>query len=551
MSWSALLDRRGFVFVLVAAWALAYLPHLGTRTLRLEEGRRATPAREMLASGDFIRPTLYGDTYLNKPPLFYWLVAATGSVLGGVSPPAVRFPSVLAALGCALVALRFAPDRLDRRTRALAASFVLASATLLDKGTLGEIDACLCLVVAAALKCWWDGNRPDRQTARSWVAVGVLLGVAGILKGPAGAALFYLTVGPFLVWQGRWRRLLTVGHFGCVTLAVLPGAAWVAVLFDRGVVSAPDLLRQWGNQLGAAGILADTGDRTTAFVTHYGEFPLHLLGMLFPAVLWLPFGLRRRWAEPHGVPEDLRRFLVCGVVVPCVAFYFYAESRPRHLMPAYFPAAILAATTVAARARGATRSAIPLNSFGLLLALIPVVAGAMGVTLAAWAYPDGLPAAVVCLAVGVLWSMAAVRITLQTPPEDGQLTSAATLIGAVLSVWFVVNAVVVPWRAPHSPTRVALRAVEGSLAPGEPLYTTRTFPSTGEGYYNLQFHLAADVRSADVSALTRAAPCAAVVTPTERDLLELSGLRVEELGRPAVRGGPPKVHLIRLSRPTD
>ena len=79
------------------------------------------------------------------------------------------------------------------------------------KGTLGEIDATLCLVVAAALKVWWDGNRPEGQTLASWIAVGLLLGLAGLLKGPAGPAIFYLTIGPFLVWQRRWTRLLHRG----------------------------------------------------------------------------------------------------------------------------------------------------------------------------------------------------------------------------------------------------------------------------------------------------------------------------------------------------
>ena len=65
MTWPALLERRSFVWILVAVWALAYLPHLGTRLMRLEEGRRATPAREMLQTGDFVHPTLYGKTYLN------------------------------------------------------------------------------------------------------------------------------------------------------------------------------------------------------------------------------------------------------------------------------------------------------------------------------------------------------------------------------------------------------------------------------------------------------------------------------------------------------
>jgi hypothetical protein len=92
--------------------------------------------------------------------------------------------------------------------------------------------------------------------------------------------------------------------------------------------------------------------------------------------------------------------------------------------------------------------------------------------------------------------------------------------------------------------------VEGKLSPGEPVYTTRTFPGKGEGYYNLQFHLAPDVRAADLSVLTRVAPCAAVVTPAERGQLERAGWRVNELGRLAARGGPPEVHLIRLS-PAD
>jgi 4-amino-4-deoxy-L-arabinose transferase-like glycosyltransferase len=186
MSWPEWLDRRGSVVALVAVWALAYLPYLGARDLRHEEGRRATPAREMLESGTYVCPTLYGDPYLNKPPLYPWLVAVVGAALGEVTPLAVRLPSALAALGTALLALRFAPRQLDRRTRALAALFVLASVSMLDKGTLGEIDPTLTLVVAAALKVWWDGYEPDRQTVRSWIGTGVLLGLAGLLKGPAG-----------------------------------------------------------------------------------------------------------------------------------------------------------------------------------------------------------------------------------------------------------------------------------------------------------------------------------------------------------------------------
>ena len=152
MGWQSLLQRPWFIAIIIAIWAFAYLPNLGYRNLRLEEGRRATPAREMIATGEYAKPTLYGDTYLNKPPFFCWLIAICGSIVGEVNPLAARIPSVIAAIGCALCAFRFAPKQLNRESRTIAALLVLASSTLLDKGTLGEIDSFLSLLIAMALK---------------------------------------------------------------------------------------------------------------------------------------------------------------------------------------------------------------------------------------------------------------------------------------------------------------------------------------------------------------------------------------------------------------
>jgi 4-amino-4-deoxy-L-arabinose transferase-like glycosyltransferase len=316
-----------------------------------------------------------------------------------------------------------------------------------------------------------------------------LLGVAGLLKGPSGPALFYLTVGPFLIWQRDLRRLLTRGHLGCLVLAVLPAAAWVGEMLDRGVVSGPRLLAVWAHQVGAGGAVgAPAGPEAHAqVVRHYVAFLPQLAGMFFPAALWLPLALRRRWAESHGVPEGLRRFLACAVVGPVVAFYLYSEARPRHVMPVAFPAAVLAAVVIMGWARTAGRRPV-------------VVAGSL---------------------------------------------AAVMFVG-----WAGFNALVVPWRAPLASTRVALQGMEGKLPAGEPVYTTRTFPVTAEGYYNLQFHLAPDVRAADVGRLKHLAPCLAVVTPTEREQLETDGWVVEEIGRLAARGGPPEVHVIRL-RPAN
>src|SRR4029077_1472703 len=46
------------------------------------EGMYAAIARDMLRNGDFIIPHLNGLPYIEKPPLLYWLMAASMAVFG-------------------------------------------------------------------------------------------------------------------------------------------------------------------------------------------------------------------------------------------------------------------------------------------------------------------------------------------------------------------------------------------------------------------------------------------------------------------------------------
>jgi len=82
----------------IAATTLA-LALFHTRALPLidrDEGRYAEAAREMLASGDWLVPRLFGVAYLEKPPLFYWLTAAAYRI-AGIDELGARLVSALAA----------------------------------------------------------------------------------------------------------------------------------------------------------------------------------------------------------------------------------------------------------------------------------------------------------------------------------------------------------------------------------------------------------------------------------------------------------------------
>ena len=75
-------STRAFV-VLAALYAVAWFVALGYRDLvDPDEGRYAEIPREMLVTGDWLTPRLDGLKYFEKPPLQYWITAATFSLFG-------------------------------------------------------------------------------------------------------------------------------------------------------------------------------------------------------------------------------------------------------------------------------------------------------------------------------------------------------------------------------------------------------------------------------------------------------------------------------------
>src|SRR2546425_1239660 len=96
-----------------------------------DEGRYADVAREMLARRDFITPRINGAVFLDKPPLVYWVTAAS-LALWGSGEAGARFGLTLFAAGILLVTRRIGILLFDRR-RANIALIVLASNAMLAR----------------------------------------------------------------------------------------------------------------------------------------------------------------------------------------------------------------------------------------------------------------------------------------------------------------------------------------------------------------------------------------------------------------------------------
>ncbi|MFO0807114.1 MAG: glycosyltransferase family 39 protein [Gemmataceae bacterium] len=163
-----------------------YLNRLGDRDLwGSHEARAGQNAQRILDTGDWSVPRLFdGTPEFQKPPMYYWCVAAVGWIRGSVDAVAVRLPATLSALAC--IGLVFAFLAVRGRLRAgFVAAVVLATAQHFTWiGRTGRIDLALTLTTTVAIVSLW---RPS-----SWriALIGYFAIATGImLKGPLGAIL--------------------------------------------------------------------------------------------------------------------------------------------------------------------------------------------------------------------------------------------------------------------------------------------------------------------------------------------------------------------------
>lgn len=160
---------------------------LGERELSSShEARAGQNAAVILQTGQWGLPRLFDEQIeLQKPPLYYWMIAVVGWLRGEVDASAVRLPAALAALATVLLLL-WSLTRCGRPLAGLIAACVLATCwhfTWLAR--VGRIDMPLTFTVTTALVCFFLGGASWRWRAAGYVAMGV--GV--LLKGPIALVL--------------------------------------------------------------------------------------------------------------------------------------------------------------------------------------------------------------------------------------------------------------------------------------------------------------------------------------------------------------------------
>ena len=347
------------VLVLVAAAALL-LPGINTLPpIDRDESRFAEATRNMIASGELIIPRVEGQPRLNKPPLIYWLQAASVSLAephnsveyGGIW--AYRIPSAVAAIGAVLLTWRLGAGMFAAPVGIWAAVLLGGSMVLMVDSRQARSDQVLLLSICCAqLSLWRIWSQAIRERAVGWVWVllfWLALGMGILTKGPVAPAAVGLTCLVLSLSTGDWRWLGKLRIAGGMLLVVAMILPWL--LLAASVVGWEALWDQ---------VYQEVFVRATSAREGHGAWP-GTYALFLPVLFWpgsltlIPLAMH---AWLRGVPRRGRfprraeLFCLAWLVPGWLMFELAGTKLPHYILPVFPPLALLAARALYAVKHG-------------------------------------------------------------------------------------------------------------------------------------------------------------------------------------------------------
>ncbi|OAM90129.1 glycosyltransferase family 39 protein [Termitidicoccus mucosus] len=373
-------DRRAWrrdLLLLALLGAVWFFVALGLRPLgNPDEGRYAEIPREMAASGDFVTPRLNGVKYFEKPPLLYWLSAATFQI-AGVNEFTARFWNALFALGGVLATYSAARALYGRRAGWWSAIALATSLLYFGLSQMVLLDMALAATMSGALFAFLLAVRCQREGARLalFVAFYACMALAVLAKGLVGLVLPCAVAFAWLLVCNQWRALRPAHVMAGAMVFLAIAAPWhvAAAMENYSPVKERDFAWFYFVHEHFLRFTTTVHGRVQPW-WFFG--PVVLAGFL-PWAVFVPQALRRSLAGGWRARRENREawFLVLWVLVTVV---FFSKSQSKlipYILPVFPALAVLAGRWLAeqwgARAvsPGLRRGALAFAIFALVLAI--------------------------------------------------------------------------------------------------------------------------------------------------------------------------------------
>ena len=346
-----------------------------------DEPRFVLVARQMLESGEWWFPHRGQELYPDKPPLYFWILAAARSLIGSWRW-SFLLPSLLSGLGVLWLVYDLGRRVWDHRAGLAGAVAVLCCLQFAYQFKRAQIDPTL--VLATTLSLYGLLRHLLRGPDWRWYWLGCAAAGAGVVLKGVGFLPLLLLLPAAAMRRARWQGLAPIapgqaGRWSLGALAFLaPIAAWLGPVLVMALAGGDPEHRAYLDNL----LFKQTATRYADAWHH------HKPAWYFPAVIalfWLPFSLSfawlwRDWRQAWRA-RDARVWLPLAWAGLVLLFFSASPGkRDMYILPA-LPAMALAAAPFlpallerAGFRRALWGLALALSALLLVLGLVALVA---------------------------------------------------------------------------------------------------------------------------------------------------------------------------------
>jgi 4-amino-4-deoxy-L-arabinose transferase-like glycosyltransferase len=338
-----LLSRKklllGLLFLLLFGLSL-YLPNLGVKEFQGEEGRRVVYALSMLETKNFLIPTLFGEPYFTKPPVFNWVLAGAFAITRDYSEWTARMVSSLSIILTSLFLLFLWKDVVKPSslfTLLLPSLIYLTTPEVIDKALRAEIDAFYSLLVGLYVYLWFYLYEIKNRKSLSYFLAGIIAGFAVLTKTFHALLFFYLALVPYLYTERSLRDLFKLNrHFLFLFGVSLVFCSWIFALHLKGI-DIRQIVDSWIGEYKSA---ASAKEMTPS--QHFTSYTFGALFSLSPWLFFLSFYLKHL-PKDNPLHYKLFKYSAFLFILSYFFHFLFPGARFRYIMPSLSGFAILCA----------------------------------------------------------------------------------------------------------------------------------------------------------------------------------------------------------------
>ncbi len=317
---------------------LSLFPNLSSFPLWMEESRRAIVSYEMWFFESFFQPTLLGEPYFNKPPLFNWFVMLSSKLLGWdtFSPRAVTL-FFLALNYLAVVAFSFYLFKNLRLALFAGLVFLSFSDVLFWYGWLAEIDITLTFFVFLGFVLFFLLYKTGSPV---WLYVAsFLFALVFMLKGFPAFAFWALSLLSVFALNIELIRVGMLKHLFLAFALLLICSLWWIPLSEYPLQYLTTLWSESFSRVESSASISD-------LIKHAFTYPLlnfkQLLPVSFLALIYL---ITSKFRPSIKLSADIKFFGVL-LFLNYLPYLLSASARGRYVLPLFPLVAVLLSYTI-------------------------------------------------------------------------------------------------------------------------------------------------------------------------------------------------------------